>query len=74
VLRYTATPQQLLSSSAVEASQRKQLKESHLISLALDGSLGGSTGVIWVSFACSVAGTRRSQCLSNQLKVAKKKD
>ena len=40
--------------------QLKLLKEStrsHLISLALDGSLGGSTGVIWGSFPCSVVGT-----------------
>ena len=63
MLRYTATPQQLLSSSAVEASKR-----NHLISLALDGSLGGSMSVISASFACSVAGTSGT---SYQLKFAK---
>ena len=36
---------------------QKESTRSHLISLALDGSLGGSTGVIWISFTCSVAGS-----------------
>jgi hypothetical protein len=35
----------------------KESTRSHLICLALDGSLRGSTSVIWVSFACSLAGT-----------------
>jgi len=35
----------------------KKCTRSHLISLALDGSLRGSTSVIWVSFAYCLAGT-----------------